>query len=397
MQIRMQGKNLLVLNNFLDEIFGDELDGVFSSHAFDCLCKHIKKWSGDVLSEDDVRQFVGAQTSNQIVELLAYRHKGRKFSAAELQAGRESLLEKLTDELRKLPHSCTINFSLPHFSYFSKFPIDIADSIRLIVKDPIDPRSSGSKGLKPLEPQTILSSNVWLSITVPGYARDNPYSAATVRAVSEAKKCLYFFSRFCVFRRSHAWRDGPSAKATISSPLGETSLSLPYGLGQMLHSLLPDLQAESTMESRTTVLKEELKLVSSFFRASSHMDYRALSAAIEWYIDSVTADNQTLAYLAACIGLEAVLGYGDSSGQMDSMSARLGDRYGWLLGEGRADREKLTEDFKSMLNLRGKLVHARVSRLSADEQQRLHDVQDMLSSVIDKEIGTMLHAPHPYS
>lgn len=395
MQIRMQGKNLQVIDNFLDEIFGDSPGECFDSHAYSCLCDHLRKWTGDALSDQDAQQFIGSQTANAIMELIIYRQRGRVFSAAELQVQRENLLRKIIDELQKLPHSCTINFSLPHFAGFSGFPIAISETICLIAGEVLEPSSGGSMGLASLAPTTLGKSNVWLSITVPGYASNDHFSAATIRAISEAKKCIYFLSQFCLFRR--AMRHSPSAKATISSPLGQEDVRLPDGLGQLLHSLIPDLEGATTEGARTKELKKNLELTTWFFGASSHNDYKALSAAIEWYIDSITADNQTFAYLAACIGLEAVLGYGESPDRMESMSARLSDRYGWLLGEGRADREKLTKEFTDMLRLRGKLVHARVNRLSASERQKLHDVQDMLGRVIDKEVDTMLRVSLPHS
>ena len=71
---------------------------------------------------------------------------------------------------------------------------------------------------------------------------------------------------------------------------------------------------------------------------------------------------------------------------MDAMSSRLCDRYGFLLGAGRNERERLSLEYRDILNLRGKLVHARSKRLTAGEREKLSQVQRMLAKVIDREI-----------
>jgi len=109
-------------------------------------------------------------------------------------------------------------------------------------------------------------------------------------------------------------------------------------------------------------------------------------------MDSVSAENETFGYLAACIGLEAILTAGDGADRLDNLSARLSDRYGFLMGVGAQDRKKLSDEYRSLLNLRGKLVHARRRSLKANEQDQLHRVRYMLSSVIDKEVTSLLSA-----
>ncbi|ANN66100.1 hypothetical protein BAU06_07190 [Bordetella bronchialis] len=115
---------------------------------------------------------------------------------------------------------------------------------------------------------------------------------------------------------------------------------------------------------------------------------------MEWYFDSITVDNQTLAYLAACIGLEALLGYGaETPDRMEAMSVRLGDRYGFLMGQDRTDREKLAAEYRDVLAVRGHLVHARKPRLTQNELDNLRKAQEMLGNVIWKEVSTLLKSP----
>jgi hypothetical protein len=104
--------------------------------------------------------------------------------------------------------------------------------------------------------------------------------------------------------------------------------------------------------------------------------------------DACYSDNQTLAYLAACIGLEALLGGGDE--HLDDMSRRLADRYAYMLGKARSARQMLQSDYLEILKVRGRLVHARDSRLSGDALGSLERATNMLARVIRHELEQFL-------
>ena len=120
-------------------------------------------------------------------------------------------------------------------------------------------------------------------------------------------------------------------------------------------------------------------------------DVRALVSALEWAHDSIYTENQTLAYLAACIGMEALLGEGQDGKEsnLDQMSKRLADRYAYLMGNGRSDRKRLSAEYDEVRILRGRLVHGRKARLTVGEQATLHKAQTMLLNVIWKELRQM--------
>ena len=142
-------------------------------------------------------------------------------------------------------------------------------------------------------------------------------------------------------------------------------------------------------EERLTAFRNSLDPIVRFLECREHADFESLAAAMEWHQDSVFADNQTFAYLAACIGLEALLG---SDVHMDSMSRRLADRYSFLIGRGRKERAELAQRYEAVLNLRGKLVHAKAARLNPEDLPLLYEAQDMLSQLIHHELGEMYRA-----
>ena len=167
----------------------------------------------------------------------------------------------------------------------------------------------------------------------------------------------------------------------------------------MYNWLLPDIpvggsfladpgRAPQNEEEKLLALNLLLSDVRRYFRARPHEDFKQIAAAIEWYQDSLWADNDTFAYIAACVGLEAVIGSPDE--QLDSLSKRLADRYAFLMGKGRKDREHLRKSYADVLKLRGRLVHGKAARLAADERHLLRTAQDLLLNVLWKEVNRIL-------
>lgn len=169
--------------------------------------------------------------------------------------------------------------------------------------------------------------------------------------------------------------------------INESKLTIPDD-SKKLQSLLAigATKPATTNEEYIEGFKSSLSPIKEYFSHQEHPDFPAISAAIEWYQDSIESDNQTFSYLAACIGLEALIGTED---HMDAMSKRLTDRYAALMGKGRTDRNALAMKYQTVLRLRGEIVHAKSARLTAKHSSSLSDVQKMLWDVIWHEIKQM--------
>jgi Apea-like HEPN len=136
-------------------------------------------------------------------------------------------------------------------------------------------------------------------------------------------------------------------------------------------------------EEKIEALQLALHPAYQFSAIQDEEDYPAITAAIEWYQDSLFAENQTFSYLAACIGLEAILGGDD---RIDNMSSRLTDRYSFLLGKDRAERKRLAKEYHEVLRTRGELVHAKQARLTGASKAYLPVAQQMLLNTIWHEL-----------
>ncbi len=120
--------------------------------------------------------------------------------------------------------------------------------------------------------------------------------------------------------------------------------------------------------------------------SDSDIDAERIKTAIEWNFESVTNENDTFAFIQACIGLEALLG--DENSQED-LTNTLADRCAYLIGQSISERKKLKNDFKVLYRIRSKLVHGRKVHLEADELDNLDFARNILNGVIRKEISNL--------
>lgn len=406
MAISLNKKYLQQIETCVDTIQVENWFAVFDTDAFRTLRESVKKLHSAYLSESDAGNLI----LRCAVELFAGLHPPRGGHILEEENAdlRKQLIDSLREGIQSLPWTIQVNFPLPRFNRFGEFEFKLCESLSLKTRPaPVGPMTNKLNPLFSLlsEQQREKQGHAWLCVTVNGYIDSLHESSAVSTAITQAKHCLYFFGEFVA---QSPW-DALPAEAYASGPRGNQNVRLPHSLESYFGGLAPvesqlriydhsdgkgllggAFRAANSDEERCAALFEKLSVARSFFELRGHEDFEALGAAIEWYVDSITADNQTFAYIAACIGLEALLGYGDSSERMDAMSSRLSDRYGFLLGSGRKQRDRLAEEFKQMLSIRGKLVHARSKRLTADERQKLHQVQRMLGNVIGKEISIFI-------
>ena len=71
-------------------------------------------------------------------------------------------------------------------------------------------------------------------------------------------------------------------------------------------------------------------------------------------------------------------------------TARLAERYSYLMGDSVPDRIRLREDFRKIFLKRGELVHARKTRLSLRDNWIVPKAQEMLQRLIRKELSLHL-------
>lgn len=307
-----------------------------------------------------------------------------------------ALTNSISTYLESLPRQYTLRIYLPLFPRWGQQEYTLSRAVRLAIVNP---------------PMDILRSNVsqfdhpsYIEFSAAGYSNWTPDSQATSECLSLAKQFSFILTAYGIGRLIYA---EPRATATLRDDrthVGQ-SIALPDSVARCFGQMTVDqkklltydrtnaatLLGGTTRPAETTeemhqALEGALVPVTRFFAAHPEPDFNSIAAAIEWYEDAKFADNQTFSYMAACIGLEALLGSND---YMENMSKRLADRYAFLLGKTRTEREKMIRDYGDVLRLRGKLVHSKVARIDSKDLSLLFKARQMLYDAIWHQVSAM--------
>lgn len=249
------------------------------------------------------------------------------------------------------------------------------------------------------------SDRVWIEIGYEGYVSPYTTTPAAALAASFSKQVSFLFEYLGLAQEVSSSQKSTLIAEPISAEFGSgVELEFPSGLASHLgglgikksflevyetsgaDSLLGgEMRPCRTDGERLERFEVAIKKIHDFLCRSTSSGFASITSAIEWLQDSRLNDDQTLAYLAACIGFEALLG--DTDGKlMNEMSQRLSDRYAYMLGKDVDDRKRLGAEFRRVLLLRGELVHARKRRLDAKDFGQLRSVQSMLEKAIHHEM-----------
>ncbi|TRW48349.1 hypothetical protein FM042_09215 [Aliidiomarina halalkaliphila] len=129
---------------------------------------------------------------------------------------------------------------------------------------------------------------------------------------------------------------------------------------------------------------EELELPSlSSIAHDPSPEAERIRAAIEWYIDSVVSDTETVKFIQLCVGLESLLG--DDLGDVP-LSKTLADRCAYLVSDTIRQRSVIRDKFKVMYKARSKVIHGTSRNMTDKERENLVFARTMLSTCIAKEI-----------
>lgn len=258
-------------------------------------------------------------------------------------------------------------------------------------------------------------SGVYAKISGKGYGSSSTSSSAVVDAVSQLKQFFQFFRHTNLYRQAGPTLlrqlRGPRVKATLTdseNPAEVHEIALPERLQLFLSDLsideskltwfdsskglfaLGQPRAAQTQAEKVSVLQSETAWIAKIIDCSPDWpDAERIRSALEWGFDSRQNDNETLALIQSCIGLEALLGDDD---QKEPLTIRLADRCAYLLGKGHKDRSGIRKKFLEIYDVRSKLVHGRTPRLSMSDAAHLHSAQTMLIDAIWHEKNNLLKA-----
>jgi hypothetical protein len=403
MALVVKGKYLSAIRDYVATLTIDDEIRIKINPEFEALHSAMHRLQGKHLSREAISSVI-------FRECFAFSNQHHDRSGPLVHPTNSDLLEGLVARLKgcmeSFPRKYVVHIDLPSFPSYGAAVFDLAPDIKLMLgQRKRDVKTDIVDAMLKLEGFGAGEFDTYLELNASGYADSSPDSAAASVCISMAKRCAFVLSTFGVVQQTYM--PAEQARATLSCDLTGTTqaITIPDSLSRYFGELIPnddklvayDSSSPLTLlggKSRPAVtdkekldaLKAALQPAARYFGARDKPDFPSIAAAIDWYQDSKLAENQTFAYIAACIGMEALLG---SDSHLDEMSKRLADRYAFLLGKGRLEREALSAEYTKVLQLRGRLVHAKAARLENDDRDLLRRAQRMLLDAIWHELHEM--------
>lgn len=321
--------------------------------------------------------------------------------------------------LLSIPRIFEISFDLPSMPLWGGGELQLAQNVALIeyaAPPAVDKANNKNNVLAALigkkEAQT---ARIALKIRVTGFGSANVNSTAVSNAISQMKQFFQMFRRIEPYKGTVGLLNSDRASevncrvidpiypsevmyvqlpAQLRSFLAKVSINenklevLDFPNGATLLSA-HNRKAE-TREEKSSALLLSMRWITSVLNCPDNWpDADRIRSALEWGFDSAVNENQTFAFIQACIGIEALLGDDDKD---EPLTSRLADRCAYLLGASYKDRDDIRKRFKKMYDVRSKVVHGRRPTLSHSDAQELDYAQEILGDVITAEVNTLLKA-----
>lgn len=155
--------------------------------------------------------------------------------------------------------------------------------------------------------------------------------------------------------------------------------SLPLSISKYISSLELDLNGNKNPDEIIDVISNTI----NHLIEDQSSEAKRIRMAIGWYMNSSYNEDDTMAFLQICMGLEAIFGDDQDQGGLTKM---LADRCAYLIGKNIIQRRKIRESFGKIYTIRSKIVHGVINRLSDDDKFMRNYAKGLLQAALKKEI-----------
>ncbi|MBW3498861.1 HEPN domain-containing protein [Janthinobacterium sp. NKUCC08_JDC] len=363
-RIELKGKSVHKITSYFQSPITYSFD-VFCQfdEIYDEAIKPIALVLKDYMSEVAVHQHVYASVVVAEDEIHKTIDAGGEIDEA---TARDSIVRTIVEDLSGFPRSYEWRIEFPRFYRLPDSKIEVNKDMYFDFKTGKFPD---------------------LVLKVYGYCGTDFNQPAVVKMLSAIKSLIFVLEWSKVVHETHSFDD--LKVIVFDNYLG---LEKKQFLKSDLSRLIGGSRLSVSLEARKMGVKNTNVasiLSTSFSQAGKVVELlqleenAAIATAIDWYMDSRLVENQTVALLEVCIGLEAILG---DDGEIKDMTNRLCDRLGFLLGKSRDQRRIFSEQYRAVLSLRGKLVHGKQAKLDQDGAKTLSVARDLLRDVIEHEL-----------
>src|SRR3990167_6864289 len=373
--------------------------------------KHKKTW----MREIDLYGLLYKQVSDYLVEHIEkIREISGKIKDIIGEPGITDLCVKIISYLESIPRKYLVFFELPAVHGLGLKEIKLTDDISFVervgesdfsdIKIPTWSLLGGDYTL------TLEKGRLYIRIAVDGYTDGTVESSAIKKAYSKFKQVILLSNLSGILKEgqrdlslgllgsvSHQIfvvnsRDPNIEKylvyfpQTVSNYISKLRLNEDILKPPKFETLLETFENKEipTSNDKAKLLKNRFQYPVKLLKTPDNDENaESIKSAIEWAFDSHANDNDTLAFIQACIGIEAVIG----DDTKDNITATLADRCAYLLGDSISARKKIRENFEKLYDIRSKIVHGRKACLDEEQRHFLDYAQIMLKRVIGKEIS----------
>ena len=408
----------------------------FDENTYKEIYKYIgeaKKLKGIWMRDTDLYGLIYKQTSDYLTENIKERWKTSGYLKDIIgDNGIKNLSDRIIAYLESIPRKYFVYFELPSVKGIGVKEINLTDDISLIEKVSEDdfseikiPMSSPSwlvralGGVGSYGNYSITKGQLYIRIQTSGYADGTLESSAVKKAYSKIKQFILLakirdllvekeknITNFWGLSGYPTEQGSPIFVVYDKEPDTEKYLiTLPKIVSEYISKvridediLKPDryeLLVENFENKDALTPNDKVKILQKRFQypikllktPDTDADTEPIKTAIEWAFDSLTNDNETVAFIQACIGLEAILGDDEKEEPQKSLQEKLADRCAYLLGKNFSERKNLRKNFIKLYQTRSKLIHGRKAELDKEHRGFLRFSQNILSRIIWKEIS----------
>ncbi|ELY2511308.1 HEPN domain-containing protein [Cronobacter sakazakii] len=379
------------------------VDGTDLINGIACFSKNIgndiKKLAVE-LSKNKSYQFDEISAMFAYLDSIKYYGKHiRCFDQEETSC--QDLQPKEKDDL--VDFSCNYLLSIP-FSYEITIPLNnlslpsFSDCKRFSIEHKI--KSKASMGFALSGESEVAQTN----ICVPSIGYYNIYEKDYFmkEATIVLNVLIYSLRAKNVIERNY----NKSVQRTINwSPIFDRKQYITELWAKIINNDYPQSIDEHSFSIPTAMYLEELEMVSGMHEDElKNLTLEALEeatrllddtsdeaqnivSAIDWCIQSEINHDKTMSFLQICMGLEALLG--DNTNDA-GLTLTLTDRCAYLIGKGMAERAEIKKEFKAIYQLRSKLVHGRMNKISTQDRALCIKAIKYLKRAISKELSYLM-------
>jgi len=319
-----------------------------------------------------------------------------------------SLSENIVSYIDSIPRTYLIYFPLPGLDRLGMEVVELAEGLSIRHYDVEENVPGGvikNALYRHLKSNSLSIGISYLCVQEIGYASGYPEDSVFIQALSKLKQFIHLGFMLKIFTEK---KRPPLALALLGSDQQSPTL---YAIAFDQNE--GDVACCSTLIPRNVAIyidkvgyNKESQDYKQIKEQSTDRDYEfihhkfyrpaklitcspdnkystTIKTAIEWAFDAASNENETIAFIQTCIGLEAILG--DESDR-ESLTETLADRCAYLIGTNLEKRSKIKANFKKLYNLRSKLVHGRSVRLKYEDKDYLDWGRNILDYVISKEM-----------